>query len=88
MTASEQKKICTQDFAGKVVNSLGGTKGCEAALKEQLAEIDSTEANVEAVQVNGTTATAKVKDTVAGKKTLTTVVLVEEAGKWKISALQ
>jgi copper chaperone CopZ len=87
-TGGEQKKICTQDLAAKVVASLGGAKGCEAAIKEQLAEIDGTEAVVEAVQVSGTTATATVKSTVAGKKTLSTVVLVEEGGKWKISALK
>jgi len=88
VTAGEQKKICGQDLAAKLVTSLGGTKGCESAVKEQLGEIDSTEADVESVQVNGTTATAKVKSTFAGKKRLSTVVLVEEGGKWKISALQ
>jgi len=88
VTAGEQKKVCTQDLAGTVVSSLGGTKGCEAAVKAQLAEIDGTEADVEAVQVNGTTATAKVKSTFSGKKTLRVLALVKEGGKWKISALQ
>lgn len=87
-TASEQKKVCSQDLAANVVAGLGGTKGCEAAIKEQLAEIDAPEASVESVQVNGTTAIAKVKSTFAGKKTLSSVALVEEGGKWKISALR
>jgi len=86
--ASEQKKVCSQDLAAKVVAGLGGAKGCEAAIKEQLAEIDAPEATVESVQVTGTTAIAKVKSTFAGKKTVSSVVLVEEGGKWKVSALR
>jgi len=88
VTGGEQKKICTEQFAARVVASLGGTKGCETAVKEQLLEIDSTEATVENVQVSGTTATAKVKSVVAGKKALTGVTLVEEGGRWKISGVQ
>jgi len=88
VTAGEQAKICAQDLAAKVVGELGGKRGCEAAIKEQLAEVDGTEANVESVQVNGTSATARVKSTVSGKKSITTVVLLEEGGKWKISALR
>ncbi len=59
VTAGEQKKICAEDLSASVVTSLGGKKGCEAAIKEQVAEIDGTEAEVEPVQVNGKTATAK-----------------------------
>jgi copper chaperone CopZ len=88
VTAGEQKKICTSDLAAKVVSGLGGAKGCETAVKDQLAEIDGTEAIVESVQVSGTTATAKVKSTYGGKKRLSTVTLVEEGAKWKISAVQ
>jgi copper chaperone CopZ len=88
VTGGEEKKICTADLAASVVSSLGGTKGCEAAIKTQLSEIDSTEVDVEAVQVSGATATATVKDTVSGKKALTKVTLVEEGGKWKVSGVQ
>ncbi len=88
VAAGEQKKICTEDLSASVVSSLGGTKGCEAAIKEQVAEIDGTEAEVESVQVNGKTATAKVRSTYSGKKTQTEVTLVEEGGKWKISAVK
>jgi copper chaperone CopZ len=87
VTGGEEKKICTIDLAAAVVSSLGGTKGCEAAIKTQLSEIDSTEVDVEAVQLSGRTATATVKDTVSGKKALTKVSLVEEGGKWKVSGL-
>ena len=88
VTAGEQKKICTEYLSTSVVSSLGGSKGCEAAVKEQVAEIDGTEAEVESVKVNGTTATAKVKSTYSGNKKLSEVTLVEEGGKWKVSAVK
>jgi copper chaperone CopZ len=89
VTGGEEKKICGEVLAASVVKALGGTKGCEAAIKTQLSEIDSTEASVESVDVSGKTATATVKNTIAGKKNqLTKVTLLEEGGKWKISGLQ
>jgi hypothetical protein len=88
-TAGEQKKICTEDLAAAAVARLGGTKGCEAAIKSQLTEVDSLEALVESVTIGpgGKTATAQVKSVHEGKKATSTVVLVDEGGKWKISAL-
>jgi len=89
-TAGEVKKICANDLAGAVVSRLGATHGCEAAIKSQLAEIDSLEATVESIQIagGGTTASAHVKSTYAGKSRTSTVSLVKEDGKWKISGLQ
>jgi hypothetical protein len=88
VTSSEQKKICANDLAKAVVKSLGGKSGCEAAIKERLSEIDNTELDVESVKVSGTSASAKVKSVYAGKKKTTTVALVKEGGKWKISSLR
>jgi hypothetical protein len=88
VTGGEQKKICAEDLAASVVTSLGGAKGCETAIKEQLNEIDGTEAEVEAVQVTGTTATAKVKSIYSGQKKLSEVTLLKESGKWKVSAVK
>ncbi len=85
-TAGEQKKICANDLAAPVVNRLGGQKGCEAAVEDQV--VDNTEAVVESVQVNGTSATAKVKSTFGGKKRIATVAFQKEGSLWKISALQ
>jgi hypothetical protein len=87
VTSGEQKKICTNDLAAAVVSKLGGRKGCEAAVKTQLGEIDSTEVTVESVQVTGTTATAKVRSVERGKKREGKVELRKEGDKWKISAL-
>ncbi len=88
VTSSEQKKICTEDLSAAVVSRLGGTKNCESAIKEQLAEIDSTELEVESVKVNGDAASASVKSVYGGKKRVTTLSLTKEGGKWRISSLQ
>ena len=88
-TAAEQKKICANDLAAAVVTRLGGTTGCEAAIKSQLTEVDSLEASVESVKVasDGKSATATVKSIHEGKGAPSTVSLVKEGGKWKISGL-
>jgi len=88
ITGGEQKKVCENVLAASVVTSLGGQKSCEKAIKDQLAEIDNTELEVESVTVSGTTATAEVKSVYAGRKTpKATVALVKEGGKWKIASL-
>jgi hypothetical protein len=89
VTAGEQKKICANDLAAAAVARLGGSKGCEAAVKSQLAEIDSFEASVLSVKLAAgeTSATAQVKSIRQGKSSLGTIKLVKEAGKWKISGV-
>jgi hypothetical protein len=88
-TAGEQKKICGDDLAAVAVSRLGGTKGCEEAIKKQLAEVDSLEVSVQSVKLaaGGTSATAAVTSIYEGKKRPSTASLVKEGGKWKISAL-
>ena len=72
-----------------MVTRLGGTAGCEAAIKSQLTEVDSLEASVQSVKVasDGKSATATVKSIHEGKSGPSTVSLVKEGGKWKISGL-
>ncbi len=88
-TAGEQKKICANDFAATVVSRLGGTKGCEEAIKKQLAEIDSLEVSVQSVKLasGSTSATAAVRSIYEGKTRPGSVSLVKESGKWKVSGL-
>jgi hypothetical protein len=87
-TAAEEQKICSADLAASVVSRLGGTKPCEAAIKSQLTEVDSLEVSVESVDVAsaGNSATASVRSIHEGKTKESTVSLVKEGGKWKISA--
>ena len=92
VTAGDQKKVCENDLAKTLVTKLNAASGgCQQAVKGQLAEIDSLELNIDTVQVGGTvaarTATADVTSVYAGKKRKSTISLVKEGSKWKISAL-
>jgi hypothetical protein len=88
-TATEQKKICANDLAAAVVRRLGGSKGCEKAIKSQLTEVDNLETSVKSVAIaaGGRTATAQVKSIREGKTVTNPVSLVKEAGRWKISGI-
>jgi hypothetical protein len=91
-TARDEQKICTNLLAKPVVARLELAKGgCKKAMNKQLGEIDSFEVTVESVQVDASatppTATASVKNVRSGKTRLSTVSLVKEAGKWKISSI-
>ncbi len=87
--SSEEKKICADDLAARIVGRLGGTKGCEAAVKRQLDQVDELEVSVESVEMgaHGTSATATVKSIREGKSRASTLSLVKEGGKWKISGV-
>jgi hypothetical protein len=88
-TAAEQKKICADDLAAAIVTRLGGSKHCEAAIKSQLAEVDNLETSVKSVDVTAgdKAATAQVKSINEGKTATSTVSLVKEGGKWKITGV-
>jgi hypothetical protein len=92
-SAGDQQKLCKEDLAGSIVGVLSRARGgCNQAIKNQLAEIDNFEVSIHAVHVTGTgphlTATATVKSIKAGKTRPSTVTLVKEAGRWKVSGLQ
>jgi hypothetical protein len=92
-SAGNEQKLCADDLAGTVVGALNrAAGGCSQAIKNQLAEIDSFEVSIQGVHVapQGAhpTATATVKSIDAGKSRATTVTLVKEAGRWKLSGLQ
>jgi hypothetical protein len=92
-TAGDEQRLCADDLAGSVVALLDRSQGgCKQAIKNQLGEIDSFEVSIQAVHLGpqGThpTATASVKSINAGKTRSSTVSLVKEAGRWKVSSLQ
>jgi len=88
VTAGDQKKICENDLAKSLVAKLNATPGgCQQAIKDQLAEIDSFEVTVEAMQATGSSATAHVKSIFSGKSRKSVLSLIKEGGKWKLSAL-
>jgi hypothetical protein len=88
VTAREQKKLCENDLAASVTKRLQSVGGCQAVLKKQLVQLDSTNLTIESVSVSGATATAKVKSTYSGKSRVTTVSLVKEGSRWKIASTQ
>jgi hypothetical protein len=59
--------------------------GCKEAIKSQLTEIDNPELSVKAVQISGTSASAQVKSVFSGKSRTSTLALVKEGGRWKVS---
>jgi hypothetical protein len=88
-TAGEAQKICTDLLAATVTTRLSSAPGgCKQALKTQLSQVDTPEATVEKVKLDGANgATAEVKSVYAGKTTLSNVTLVKEGKAWKISKL-
>jgi hypothetical protein len=92
-SAGNQEKLCKEDLAATVVSALNRSPGgCDQAIKNQLAEIDNFEVTIQGVHVTSEgahpTATATVKSIDAGKSRATTVTLVKEGGRWKVSGLQ
>jgi len=93
VTAGDEQKICKNDLSSSAVTRLGGIgsssgHGCEQVIKSQLAEVDNPELTLGSVQITGTKASARVQSIYSGKKRVSTLTLVKESGKWKVSALQ
>jgi hypothetical protein len=85
-TASDQKKLCENDLAVTLTASLRSAGGCQAVLKNQLHEIDALNMTIESITVSGTSAIAHVKSNYSGRSRITTLTLVKEGSRWKISA--
>jgi hypothetical protein len=88
-TAGEAKKICTNLLAGSVTTRLSAAPGgCTQAIKNQLSQVDTLTLTVQSVlPKTPTSASVQVKGTYSGKSKVSTVSLVKEDGKWKISKL-
>jgi copper chaperone CopZ len=88
VTAGDEKKVCNNDLAASVLKSLSSTRGgCQKVIKDQLKEVASFELAVQSIQITsaGHAATAKVKSKYSGKQKISSILLVKEAGKWKIA---
>jgi hypothetical protein len=86
-SGAEEKKICGDDLATALVTRLGGAKACEKAFKKQLAQVDNPELTIESVRLapHGASASATVKSIHEGKSRASSLSLVKERGKWRIS---
>lgn len=90
---SEEQKICTSDITSVLATRLDSSSGgCKQAIKRQLTDVDSYDVTIHSIQVNGArarpTASAAVTSTYSGKTRSSTLLLIKEAGKWKISGVQ
>jgi hypothetical protein len=86
--AGEAQKICKDLLSSAVTTRLSAAHGgCTQALKSQLVEVDSPELTIQSVQLHGASASVTVKSIDAGKSRISTLTLVKEGGKWKISKL-
>ncbi len=88
-TTGEYKKICGEMLSSAIVARLGGANGCEAAIKNQLAEIDNLQVSVQSVRLaaGNATATASVGSVYEGKTRAGKLSLVKEGKHWKIAGL-
>jgi hypothetical protein len=86
-TDGEGNKICAQILTKATVAKLGGRKGCETAIKHQLALVDNMETSIESVTLapGGRSASATVKSIYSGKTQRSKVSLAKEGGSWRIS---
>lgn len=84
-TASDEQKLCANDLAKTLTKRLGAAGGCQAVVKEQLGQVDALNLTVDSIAVNGATAQARVKSTWEGKSRVSTLSLVKEGNRWKIS---
>lgn len=84
-TASDEQKLCANDLAKTLTKRLGAAGGCQAVVKQQLGQVDALNLTVESIVVKGATAQARVKSTWAGKNQVSTLSLVREGTRWKIS---
>ncbi|HEV3094262.1 MAG TPA: hypothetical protein VGY30_07080 [Solirubrobacteraceae bacterium] len=86
VSAREQKKLCQKDLAASVTVRLTRAAGsCQAALKNQLLQIDATGLTIQSISLTGRSAAARLKSTYSGKSAVSTLTLVKEGGRWKIS---
>jgi hypothetical protein len=88
-TGGDQKKLCENDLAATLTTRLRGAGGCQAVLKKQLHEIDALNMTIESINLGGASkrALARVKSTYSGKSRITTLTLVKEGSRWKISGV-
>jgi hypothetical protein len=84
---NDEGQVCSQLLAKQLVDTLDAAPGgCQAKVKTALKDTDTTNLTVEAVAIDGNRATARVKTENGAKDKTTTLQLVNEGGRWKISS--
>jgi hypothetical protein len=83
----DASEICRTLLAKSLLDRLGSADACRKAVDAALDAADTTELEVESVQVSGTNATARVKSGTGDSATTRTVQLTREGSNWKIATL-
>jgi hypothetical protein len=87
-TAGNEQKVCKNDLASTVQTRLKTAgSSCTQALKTQLGQTDNFELTIKSISVHGLSASASVKDTYSGKSHISTLELIKEGKRWKVSSL-
>jgi hypothetical protein len=87
-TEGDEERICRELLAEDLAERLGGTgQECEPTVRDALENTDTTDLTVRAVTVRGTTATARVEAERGDADRVTSVGLVKEGARWRISRL-
>jgi hypothetical protein len=83
----DASEICRELLAPALIEQLGSQDGCQRAVASVIDATDTTELEVDSVQVDGTNASARVTSGSGDNATDRTVRLVRDGRNWKISAL-
>jgi hypothetical protein len=83
----DQDQICATLLAHDLVDRLDARGGCRKLVDSALKDADTSNLTVRAVQIQGTTATARVEAETGAKDRVTTLRLVKQDGRWKIASL-
>jgi hypothetical protein len=84
--AGDAEKICTEILSKQLVTELKSAGGnCVSEMDRAIDDASDFNLTVRSVKVNGTTATAQVRQGDAGE--IATFTFVKEGGAWRASAL-
>jgi len=83
----DASEICRTLLAQSLLREIGSDQACRDRVAKALDAADTTELEVESVQVDGTNATARVKSGSGDSATTRTVRLTREGRNWKIASL-
>lgn len=84
----DEGKICRELLATSVADPLArGGRTCQQTVEDALKDADSSDLTVRSVRVDGTRATAAVKEERGKEDRVSTVRLVKEGGRWRIATL-
>jgi hypothetical protein len=87
-TEGDEDRLCRELLAKDLAARLGGTgQDCESTVRDALENADTSDLSVRSVRVSGTRATARVKAERGDADRVTTVGLVKEGARWRISRL-